>query len=82
MVGTQDKEQAGWGPHLQLEPNGQLEVQLHSGALELALQGVKDGDVDLGPVERTVRGVELHANRTYVTQSARSRCLPPVEKHS
>lgn len=42
------------GHVLEPEPDGQLEVQLHGGALELAPQGVVHGDVDLGAVERAV----------------------------
>ncbi len=35
-------------------PDRQLEVQLNGGALELAPEGVKDRNVDLGPVERSI----------------------------
>ena len=44
---------------LQVEADGQLEVELHGGALELAPQGVEDRDVDLGPVEGAVALVQL-----------------------
>ena len=43
----------------QVEADGQLEVELHGGALEPALERVKHGDVNLGPVEGAVAGVEL-----------------------
>ncbi len=82
MAGTITKEQAGREAHLQLKTNGQLEVQLYCGALELTLQGIEDCDVNLGPIERTVRGVELHADRLCVVQRARSKILYPIEKHS
>lgn len=44
---------------LEVEPLGELEVELDGGALEGALEGVADGDVDFGAVERAVAGVEL-----------------------
>mmetsp|Transcript_8779 Transcript_8779/g.18552 ORF Transcript_8779/g.18552 Transcript_8779/m.18552 type:complete len:735 (+) Transcript_8779:385-2589(+) len=44
---------------LQLEPDGELEVQLDRGALVHPLHGVHDLDVDLGPVEGPVLGVDL-----------------------
>ena len=43
----------------QVEPVGQLEVELDRGALVLPPQGVHQGDVNLGPVEGTVSGVQL-----------------------
>lgn len=45
---------------LQVESDGQLEVQLDSGALKLAHEGVVHSDVDLGTVERAVPRVLLH----------------------
>ena len=41
-----------------LLPNRQLEVELDRRALELAAQGVEDGDVDFGPVEGAVPFVD------------------------
>lgn len=49
---------------LQVESVGQLEVQLDSGALELAHESVVHCDVNLGTVERAVPFVHLHAVRT------------------
>lgn len=43
----------------QVEPLRQLEIQLDGRALERAAQRVADGDVDLGPVERTVARVDI-----------------------
>ncbi len=51
---------SGDSAYLQLEFVGQLEVQLHCGALELPLQGIEDGDVNLGPIEGSIRRIELH----------------------
>ena len=50
----------------QVEPNGELEVELDGGALVLPLQGVGQGDVDLGPVEGTVPGVQLPRELRFV----------------
>lgn len=44
---------------LQVESDRQLEIQLHCGTLELAHQGIIDGDVNLGTVESTVPRVHL-----------------------
>ena len=43
----------------QVETDGQLEIELHGGALEPSLERVKDGDVNLGTVEGAIAGVEL-----------------------
>mmetsp|Transcript_2393 Transcript_2393/g.7077 ORF Transcript_2393/g.7077 Transcript_2393/m.7077 type:complete len:787 (+) Transcript_2393:404-2764(+) len=43
---------------LQLEPQRQLEVELHGGALVLAAQRVEHLNVDLGPVEGSVAPVD------------------------
>lgn len=50
--------------HLQVEADGKLEVQLNGSALELAPQGVKDRDVDLGAIEGPVCLVQLHTAYT------------------
>ena len=42
-------------------PDRQLEVQLDCGTLKLALECIKDCDVNLGPVERPIRLVQLHS---------------------
>mmetsp|Transcript_5067 Transcript_5067/g.9371 ORF Transcript_5067/g.9371 Transcript_5067/m.9371 type:complete len:558 (-) Transcript_5067:471-2144(-) len=42
----------------EVESDGQLEIELHGGALELAAQGVVDSDVDFGPVEGAIPGIE------------------------
>ena len=47
------------GAVLEVEALGELEVELDRRALERAAERVADLDVDLGPVERTVAGVEL-----------------------
>ena len=47
------------GTVLEIEPLGQLEVELDRRALEGALQRVADRDVDLGPVEGAVARVQL-----------------------
>ena len=47
------------GSILQIEPLGQLEVELDSRTLEGAAQSIADGDVNLGAVEGTVAWVEL-----------------------
>ena len=47
------------GAVLQLEPFGELEVELDGGALEGALERVADRDVDLGAVEGTIAWVDL-----------------------
>ena len=47
------------GTVLEVEPLGQLEVELDRRALVRALQGIADRDVDLGAVERAVSWVEL-----------------------
>lgn len=44
---------------LEVEANGQLEVELHSAALVRTLEGVVDLNVDLGPVEGSVSWVLL-----------------------
>jgi len=44
---------------LEVELLRKLEVELDGGALELTLESVRDGDVDLGTVEGTVTRVEL-----------------------
>lgn len=44
----------------EVEADGQLEVELDGGALELALQRVVHRDVDLGAVEGAVPLVDLH----------------------
>mmetsp|Transcript_36162 Transcript_36162/g.70286 ORF Transcript_36162/g.70286 Transcript_36162/m.70286 type:complete len:649 (+) Transcript_36162:65-2011(+) len=46
-------------PKLEPEPDRQLEVELHRGALVPALERVLELDVDLRPVERAVSRVEL-----------------------
>lgn len=46
---------------LQVESDGQLEVQLDCGTLELAHEGVVHCDVDLGTIERTISRVHLNA---------------------
>ena len=46
-------------PVLQVEPLRELEVELDRRALERAAEGVANLDVDLGPIERAVSGVEL-----------------------
>eukprot|EP00123_Amoebidium_parasiticum_P006088 comp17140_c0_seq1/m.15944 comp17140_c0_seq1/g.15944 ORF comp17140_c0_seq1/g.15944 comp17140_c0_seq1/m.15944 type:complete len:345 (+) comp17140_c0_seq1:800-1834(+) len=46
---------------LELEVDGQLEVQLDGGTLVLAAQRILDRDVDLWAVESTITGVELVA---------------------
>jgi hypothetical protein len=43
----------------QVEALRQLEVQLDRRALERPAQRVTDGNVDLGPVERAVAGIQL-----------------------
>ena len=48
-----------WGAVLEVEALGELEVELVGRALEGALEGVADGDVDLWAVEGAVAGVEL-----------------------
>lgn len=45
---------------LQVESDGQLEVQLDCGTLELAHEGVVDRDVDLGTVECAIPWVLLN----------------------
>ena len=59
----QGKAMAGM-QHLQAEADGQLEVQLHRGALELPSEGIKHRDVDLGPVECAICWIELDACHT------------------
>jgi hypothetical protein len=44
---------------LQVESLRQLEIELDSRTLERTMQRVFDRDVDLGPVECTVAGVEV-----------------------
>jgi hypothetical protein len=44
---------------LQLELSGQLEVELNRSALELALQRIRDCDVDFRSVECAITGVQL-----------------------
>ncbi len=41
-------------PHLQSKADGQLEIQLHRGALELPSEGVKNCDVNLGSIKGAV----------------------------
>lgn len=45
---------------LQVEPDGQLEVQLDCCTLKLAHEGVVHSDVDLGTVECAVPRILLH----------------------
>ena len=47
------------GAVLQLEPFGELEVELDGGALEGPIESVFDGDIDLGSVEGTIAWVDL-----------------------
>lgn len=49
----------GRGLVLEVKTNGQLEVQLDGGALELPPQRVKHRHIDLWPVERAIAWVEL-----------------------
>ena len=44
---------------LEVETNGQLEIELDGGTLELAHEGVVDGDVNLGAVEGAIARVHL-----------------------
>ena len=44
---------------LEIEPLGQLEVELDGRALERAAEAVSDADVDLRPVESAVARVDL-----------------------
>ena len=43
----------------QVEPLGQLEVELYCGTLEWSLESVTDGDVDFWPVESSIAWVEV-----------------------
>ncbi|KAI6760208.1 hypothetical protein HG531_013409 [Fusarium graminearum] len=43
----------------QLKSSRQVEVELHGTALVLTLQGIEQGDINLGAVESTITGVEL-----------------------
>ena len=43
----------------QVEPHGELEVQLDGGALVLPLEGVLQGDVDLWPVEGSIARIQF-----------------------
>jgi hypothetical protein len=49
---------------LKVELLRKLEVELDGGALELTLESVRDGDIDLGAVEGTITRVELPLGTT------------------
>lgn len=55
---------------LEVEALGQLEVKLDGRALVRALERVADSDVDLGPVERAVSGVDLPLARIELLKRA------------
>ena len=44
---------------LEVEPFGELEVELDGGTLEGPIESVFDGDIDLGSVEGTIAWVDL-----------------------
>mmetsp|Transcript_26694 Transcript_26694/g.58522 ORF Transcript_26694/g.58522 Transcript_26694/m.58522 type:complete len:214 (+) Transcript_26694:648-1289(+) len=44
---------------LEVEPDRELEIKLNGGTLMDAIHGIHDLDIDLGPVEGTVSGVDL-----------------------
>lgn len=57
------------GAVLEIEPLRELEVKLNGGTLKGALEGVTDGDVDLGAVESAVTWVELPFTRVLTVES-------------
>ena len=48
---------------LEIKPLGKLEIQLNRGTLERPFQGIFDGDIYLGAVERSVPRVNLPVSR-------------------
>jgi hypothetical protein len=61
-------------------PDGKLEVQLDGGALELAPEGVKDCDVNLGAVERPVCLIQLcSTHKTFLNIMSKQ---PSADMHS
>lgn len=60
---------------LQVESDGQLKVQLDSGTLELAHEGVVHCDVNLGAVECAVAFIHLHAAWTGLSFAGRQHML-------
>jgi hypothetical protein len=61
---------------LQVESDWELEIELHSGALEFALQGIKDSDIDLGTIECTVAQVHLQQQQPIGKQRSCILSLP------
>lgn len=56
------------GAIFEVEALRQLEIELDGGALERALEGISDGDVNLGSVERSVAGVDLPLSRVLLIE--------------
>ena len=51
---------------LQMEPNGQLEIQLHGSALVHSVHRVEHLNVDFGAIECAVSRVDLPVTRPYI----------------
>ena len=62
---------------LQLEADGQLEVQLHCCALELPPQGIEDGDVNLGAIEGPITLIDLQDQPIPALKRIPSKCNKP-----
>lgn len=58
------------GAVLEVEPLGELEVQLDGRALEGSLQRVTDRDVNFGAVERAVAWIEIPFAWVFFVQGA------------
>lgn len=58
------------GPVLEVEPLGELEVELNGGALEGSFERVADGDVDLGPIKCAVAWVQFPFSGVFFIEGA------------
>ena len=54
-----------------VSPDGQLEVELNGGTLELPPKGIKDSDVNLGAVEGAICRVQLQATDVMLLRASR-----------
>jgi hypothetical protein len=63
---------------LEIKSNRQLEVKLHGTTLMRPLQGIKDLDIDLGPIEGTISWVLFPGLSKFIEGfSERTFCLVP-----
>ena len=63
---------------LQIKPFGKLEIQLNRGTLEGPLQGVFDGNIYLGTVERSISWINLPFSRVVLFERFCELLFMPV----